>query len=299
MGLCGREGTSMALSIFPITPNFAAEIGDVDLSQSLAAPDLTGIRAAFEKYAVLVFPGQQLRDRNHLDFAAHFGPIETTVESDFAFRGERRTLPAELVDVSNIDAGGAVWSAGNRLRTMSLVANRLWHTDSSFKTPSGYASLLYAQSIAPIGGHTEFADLRAAYEDLPTSTKRQIDDLVAEHSLMYSRARIGFSDFTPAERTAFEPVRRRMVRTIGDAGRRTLYIASHVGRIVGMDDSAAAALVEQLLAHATQRQYVYAHRWRTGDLVMWDNRCTMHRGTEYDDLRWPRVMQRVTTSDVT
>jgi alpha-ketoglutarate-dependent 2,4-dichlorophenoxyacetate dioxygenase len=291
----------MALSVFPITPDFAAEVGDVDLSRSIAAADLADIRAAFTKYAVLVFPGQKLQNREHLDFAAHFGPIETTVESDFAMRGERRALPAELVDVSNTDARGAVWSADNRLRTMTLMANRLWHTDSSFKTPSGYASLLYAQSIAPIGGHTEFADLRAAYDDLPESTKAEIDGLIAEHSLLYSRARIGFSDFTAAERQAFEPVRRPMVRTIGESGRRTFYIASHIGRIVGMDEGSSAALIERLLSHATQRPYVYTHRWRVGDLVIWDNRCTMHRGTAYDDLRWPRVMQRATTttSDLT
>ena len=269
--------------------------------RSVAVADLADIRAAFTKYAVLVVPGQKLQHREHLDFAAHFGPIESTVESDFAMRGERRALPAELVDVSNTDARGAVWSADNRLRTMTLMANRLWHTDSSFKTPSGYASLLYAQSIAPIGGHTEFADLRAAYDDLPESTKAEIDGLIAEHSLLYSRARIGFSDFTAAERQAFEPVRRPIVRTIGESGRRTFYIASHIGRIVGMDEGSSAALIERLLRHATQRPYVYTHRWRVGDLVIWDNRCTMHRGTAYDDLRWPRVMQRATTttSDLT
>lgn len=288
----------MSLSIFPITPGFAAEVGDVDLSQPLTEADLTGIRNAFATYAVLVFPTQQLNDGEHLDFAAQFGPLETTVDLDFAGRPERRPLPPELSDISNIDADGTIWSADNRLRTMRMRGNQIWHTDSSFRTPSGYASLLFARSIAPIGGHTEFTDLRSAYDDLPESTKGEIYGLVAEHSMIYSRARIGFSDFTPEERKAFEPVLRPIVRTIPESGRRTLYIASHVGRIVGMDDESATALVERLLAHATQRQYVYTHRWRVGDLVIWDNRCTMHRGTMFDDLRWPRVMQRATTSDL-
>jgi alpha-ketoglutarate-dependent 2,4-dichlorophenoxyacetate dioxygenase len=289
----------MALSLFPITSDFAAEVGDVDLSRPLQPSDLADIRIAFAKYAVLVFPAQQLQAQEHLEFATHFGPLETTVEADFAIGEERRSLPRQIVDVSNTNARGEVWSLDSRLRTMTLLGNKLWHTDSSFKAPSGYASLLYAQSIAPIGGHTEFADLRAAYDELPELAKGQIDGMIAEHSLLYSRARIGFSAFTASEREAFDPVQWPIVRTIKESGRRTLYIASHIGRIVGMDDGAAAALVERLLAHATQRRHVYTHRWRVGDLVIWDNRCTMHRGTEYDDLRWPRVMQRATTSDVT
>jgi alpha-ketoglutarate-dependent 2,4-dichlorophenoxyacetate dioxygenase len=178
-----------------------------------------------------------------------------------------------------------------------MMGNRLWHTDCSFKAPSGYASILYARSIPPIGGHTEYADLRAAYDALPATTKARLRNLIAEHSLLNSRKRIGFTIFTDAERKTFAPVLRPLVRTIPESGRESLYLASHIGRIQGLPDDDAESLVQELIVHATQRQFVYTHRWRVGDLVMWDNRCTMHRGTEFDDLRWPRDMQRATTSD--
>jgi alpha-ketoglutarate-dependent 2,4-dichlorophenoxyacetate dioxygenase len=177
------------------------------------------------------------------------------------------------------------------------MGNRLWHTDSSFKAPSGYASLLYARSVAPIGGHTEFADLRAACDALPAEKRARLQGLVARHSLLYSRRRLGFTEFTPEEQAAFAPVRRPLVRRIPESGRESLYIASHIGAIEGMADGEAEALLAELIAHATQRQFVYTHRWRVGDLVMWDNRCTMHRGTDYEDTRWQRDLRRATTSD--
>ena len=182
-------------------------------------------------------------------------------------------------------------------RRIFQLGNRLWHTDSSFKAPSGYASLLYARSVAPIGGHTQFADLRAACDALPAALKARLQGLIAEHSLIYSRRKLGFTEFTPEEKIAFAPVLRPLLRRIPESGRESLYIASHIGRIGGMPDAQAEALLAELVAHATQRQFVYTHRWRVGDLVMWDNRCTMHRGTEYEDTRWRRDLQRATTSD--
>jgi len=157
--------------------------------------------------------------------------------------------------------------------------------------------MLYCRSVAPVGGHTEFADLRAAHDALDAATLEQIDRLIAEHSLLYSRARLGFTDFSETERIAFAPLARPLVRTLSDSGRRSLYLASHIGRIRGMDDSAAQALLARLSAHATERRFTYLHRWRVGDLVLWDNRCTMHRGTPFDDTRFARDMQRATTSD--
>ena len=157
--------------------------------------------------------------------------------------------------------------------------------------------MLYARSVAPIGGHTEFADMRAAWDALPAASRAKLRGLIAEHSLMYSRRRLGFTEFTPEEKNAFAPVHRPLLRRIPESGRDSLYIASHIGRIEGMPDEETEALVAELVAHATQRQFVYTHRWRVGDLVMWDNRCTMHRGTEYEDTRWPRDLQRATTSD--
>ena len=285
----------MPISIFPVTERFAAEIGDIDLSQPLDAETLQAVREAFATYAVVVFPAQQLTIEQHLAFASNFGPLETTVRLSMPKSGKMR-VREEIADIANLDASGNLWRKDSRARLFQM-GNRLWHTDSSFKAPSGYASMLYARSVAPIGGHTEFADLRAAYDALPAERKNVLNGLIAEHSLIYSRGKLGFTEFTPEEKVAFAPVLRPLVRRIPESGRETLYIASHIGRIRGMEDSEALKLVEGLVAHATQRQFVYTHRWRVGDLVMWDNRCTMHRGTEFEDTRWVREMLRATTSD--
>ena len=282
------------ISVYPVTPQFAAEIGEVDLSQPLGAETLDEVRAAFARYAVVIFPAQNLTGDQHLEFAALFGPLERSIQ--VALKGEKLRITERLADIANMDADGKVWKADSRLRQFQM-GNRLWHTDSSFKAPTAYTSMLYARSIPPIGGHTEFADLRAAYDALPAARKQQIAGLIAQHSIMFSRAKLGFTEFTDTERANFAPVRRPLIRTIPQSGRQSLYLASHVGHIEGMPDAEATALMQELTEFATQRQFVYTHRWRVGDLVMWDNRCTMHRGTEFDDTRWPRDMQRATTSD--
>ena len=284
----------MPISIFPVTPRFAAEVGDLDISQPLDEESLHAVRTAFATYAVLVFPAQTLSAQQHLAFAKNFGPLEVTVQR--ALRNEKLRLPKEFADIANMDADGKLWTRDARIRLFQM-GNRLWHTDSSFKAPSGYASLLYARSVAPIGGHTEYADLRAACDALPAALKARVQRMVAEHSLIYSRRKLGFTSFTPEEQEAFAPVRRPLLRRIPESDRVTLYIASHIGRIEGLSDGEAEALLAELIAHATQRQFIYTHRWRVGDLVMWDNRCTMHRGTEFEDTRWPRDLQRATTSD--
>jgi alpha-ketoglutarate-dependent 2,4-dichlorophenoxyacetate dioxygenase len=285
----------MATSVCPVTPGFVAEVGDVDLSQPVAVPDLLAIREAFARYAVLIFPNQHLSADQHLDFARLFGPLETTIA---IYRGEARLrLREEFADVSNLDHNNELWGEESRVRLFQL-GNRLWHTDSSFKRLPALASLLYARSIPPVGGHTEFADERAAYDALADDMKRRLSSLVAEHSIFNSRARLGFSNFNDEERRAMPPVPQAIVRTIPESGRKSLYLASHAGRILGMPDAEGRALIDQLVAHATQRQFVYTHRWRVHDLVMWDNRCTMHRGTEFDDLRWKRDVQRATVCDV-
>jgi len=285
----------MSLTVVPITESFAAEVGDIDLSQPVAPSDLRTIQDAFAKYAVLIFPDQHLSQDQHLEFAKHFGPLETTIgvyRKDAPLR-----LRKELADVSNLNHENEVWGKESRVRLFQL-GNRLWHTDSSFKRVPARASLLYARSIAPVGGHTEFADERAAYDALPENVKRRIETLVAEHSIFNSRARLGFTNFNEEERREMPPVPQVVVRTIPESGRKSLYLASHAGRIFGMAEAEGRALIDQLIAHATQRQFVYTHRWRVNDLVMWDNRCTLHRGTEFDDLRWKRDVQRATVCDV-
>lgn len=285
----------MAITVQPITPTFGAEVGDVVLGRPLAAADLADIRAAFTKFAVLVFPDQQFDDDSQLDFARNFGPLETTV---FKARKEHKLrLHENMADVGNLDAENRILAANDRQRLYNL-GNRLWHTDSSFKRLPAYCSMLHARSIPPLGGQTEFADMRAAYDALPEATRRRIAGLVAEHSIMHSRAKLGFGDFDESEREAFKPVPQVMERRLQDSGRMSLYIASHIGAIRGMADAEAKALLDELTAHATQRQFVYSHRWRVNDLVIWDDRCTMHRGMEFDDQRYVRDMRRATVSDV-
>ncbi len=285
----------MAITVCPLTPNFAAEIGDVDLSRTLEAADLSAIKEAFATYAVLIFPDQHLSQDQHLDFARTFGPLETTIA---LFRKDTKLrVRSEFADVSNLDSENKVWGEDSRRRMFEL-GNRLWHTDSSFKRLPALASLLYARSVPPVGGHTEFADGRSAYDALPEHMKRRLDGLVAEHSIFNSRARLGFTEFSDEERQNMPPVPQALVRTIPQNGRKSLYLASHAGRIFGLPEQEGRALIDDLVAHATQRQFVYMHRWRVHDLVIWDNRCTMHRGTRFDDLRWKRDMQRATVSDI-
>ena len=285
----------MAISVYPVTEDFAAEIGDLDLARPLDPADLAAVKAAFATYAVLIFPDQQLTQEQHLAFAALFGPLEMTIavhRQDAPLRVRK-----EFADVSNLNHKDKVWGKDSRTRQFQL-ANRLWHTDSSFKRLPALASLLYARAIAPAGGHTEFADERAAYDALPEAMKRRLVGLVAEHSIFNSRGRLGFTNFSEEERQGLPPVPQVLVRVIPESGRKSLYLASHAGRIFGMPDAEGRALIDELIEHATRRQFVYTHRWRVHDLVMWDDRCTMHRGTAFDDLRFRRDVQRATVSDV-
>ena len=285
----------MAIIVCPGTPGFVAEIGDVDLSVTLEPADLLAVKEAFTTYVVLIFPDQHLSQDQHLDFARNFGPLETTIA---LFRKDAKLrVRKEFADVSNLDPDNKVWGENSRRRMFEL-GNRLWHTDSSFKRVPARASLLYARSIPPIGGHTEFADERAAYDALPEETKRRLHGLVAEHSIFNSRARLGFTEFSDEEREGMPPVPQALVRVIPESGRKSLYLASHAVRILGMPEPEGRALVDGLIAHATQRQFVYTHRWRVHDLVIWNDRCTMHRGSEFDDLRFKRDMQRATASDI-
>jgi len=285
----------MALTIYPITDNFAAEVGDVDLSQPLDDITFEAIQQAFWRYAVLIFPGQTLSQPQHMAFASRFGPLEPGSASDRKDTAQR--IAPQLTDVSNLEVDQGLWGAQSRKRLFQM-SNRMWHTDASFRRTPAFASLLYARSIAPIGGHTEFADQRAGYDALPEATKAELNGRVAEHSIFNSRARIGFTDFNEEDRRNLPPVPQALVRTIPQSARKSLYVASHAGRVFGMEPADGRALIDRLLAHTTQRQFVYTHRWRLHDLVMWDNRCTLHRGTEFDDLRWQRDMQRATVSDV-
>jgi alpha-ketoglutarate-dependent 2,4-dichlorophenoxyacetate dioxygenase len=285
----------MSIVVYPVTPSFAAEVGGVDLSQPLNATDLAAIETAFWKYAVLIFPEQQLTPDQHLAFAQKFGPIENDRVLDQKVTPHR--LSTSFADISNLAPDGEIWAEDSRQR-MYKAGNKLWHTDSSFRYLPGLCSLLYARRIPPLGGHTEFADQRAAYDALPQAMQEKLHGRIAEHCIATSRRRSGFMQFNEEEAKRLPPVPQALVRTIPQNGRKSLYVASHAGRILGMPDDEGRALIDELIAHATQRQFVYTHRWRPNELVMWDNRCTLHRGTDYDDLHAIRDMQRATVCDI-
>ena len=285
----------MTITVSAYTPNFVAEIIDVDLSRPVSADDMSAIKQVFWKYGVLVFPDQKLSPQQHVDFAKNFGPIE--MDRVLAQENAAPRLGHAFADISNLNGEGRIWDKGSRQR-MYKEGNKLWHTDSSFKFKPGLCSLLYSMTVVPIGGHTEFADQRAAYDALPEELKQQLAGLIALHGIEHSRRRTGFADFEPEEARRLPPVPQLLVRTIPENERKSLYVASHIGAIKGMNAVDAEALFQKLLAHITQRQFVHVHRWRPNDLVMWDNRCTMHRGTDFDDMRFVRDMRRATVSDV-
>ena len=283
-------------TIQPIHTDFAAEVFDIDLSKKQSSEDINLVKEAFWKYAVLVFPDQKLSLDQHVEFATLFGPIEMNVNT-YQEEVKKHRFDYRVSDISNLDEEDNILAENSRKR-MSGLANRLWHTDSIFRHKPALASALYALTVVPIGGKTEFTDTRAAWYALPDITKNKIDKLIVEHSIFHSRAKIGFTNFTEKEKAALPPSRQVLVRDIPESHRKALYIASHAMRIIGMSDHEGVALLGELMAHATQPQFIYSHRWRVGDLVIWDNRCTMHRGTDYDEKRFKRDMRRATVSDI-
>ncbi|MGH7356724.1 MAG: TauD/TfdA dioxygenase family protein [Candidatus Rokuibacteriota bacterium] len=281
----------MSFETRQVGPCFAAEVEGVDLTRPLSLGEVAAIHAGMDQYAVLVFHDQKLDDAQQLAFTRSLGEIERAIGTSLRAPDEYR-LPTTFADVSNLDQHNQVFARDDRRRLFAL-GNRLWHSDSSFKVIPAKYSLLHARSIPSKGGNTEFADMRAAYEALDAETRAEAEDLVAEHSQLFSRQQLGFTDFTDEERERFKPVRQRLVRVHPSTGRKSLYLASHAGGIVGWPVPEARAFLRDLVEHATQRQFVYAHRWRVGDLVMWDNRRTMHRARPFPPNE-PRDVRRTT-----
>jgi alpha-ketoglutarate-dependent 2,4-dichlorophenoxyacetate dioxygenase len=247
-----------------------------------------------DSFAVLVLRGQPLEDEQQIAFSRLFGPLERSIGTIRKDRKQR--LRSDLADISNLDENNGVRAPGDRFR-MSMLANQLWHTDSSFKRVPGKISLLSAREVPPLGGETEFADLRASYEALDEATKTRIEGLVAEHSIFHSRSLIGYADFAEEELAALPPVPQTLVRVHPGSGRKSLYLASHASHIIGWPLEEGRALLDELIKFATQPRFVYRHQWRVGDLVVWDNRCTLHRGRPYNDLRDRRDLRRTTIED--
>jgi alpha-ketoglutarate-dependent 2,4-dichlorophenoxyacetate dioxygenase len=281
----------MPLRTRQIGPCFAAEADGLDLTRPLSADQVAAIHAAMDEHAVLVFHDQKLDDEAQLDFTGSLGEIEHAIGTSLRAPEEYR-LPTTFADVSNLDQDNRVFDRDDRRRLFG-IGNRLWHSDSSFKVVPAKYSLLHARSVPSRGGNTEFADMRAAYDALDAGTKAEIEELVCEHSQIFSRQQLGFTDFTEEERARMKPVRQRLVRVHPSTGRRSLYLSSHAGTIVGWPVPEARAFLRDLVEHATQRQFVYAHAWRVDDLVMWDNRRTMHRARPFP-AHEPRDMRRTT-----
>jgi len=281
----------MPFSIRQVGPCLAGEVDGIDLTKPLAAEDIAAIHAGMDRYAVLIFHDQKFTDEQQLAFTQSLGPIELAIGTSLRGAQDHR-LPTTFADVSNLDRDNKPFARDDR-RRLFAIGNRLWHSDSSFKVVPAKYSLLHARSIPSKGGNTEFADMRTAYTALDQETKDLIEPLICEHSQMFSRAKLGFTDFTPEERERFKPVRQRLVRVHPRTGRKSLYLSSHAGTILGWPDPEAKALLMDLTEAATQREFVYSHKWRVGDLVMWDNRCLVHYAI-HDHGDEPRLLHRIT-----
>lgn len=286
----------MSITVAPITPSFVAEISGIDLARPLHPADRDAIEEAINRFAVVVFRGQKLTDAQQIDFAAEFGPIHAPGQRARHTGIKHRLARPELADISNLDGDGKVLEVNAR-RRLDWLANRLWHTDASFRAVPGALSLLYAHVVPDEGGDTEFADLRAAYDALPHSMKQRLEGLVAIHSIFHSRGQLDVTTYSPEELANLPPVPQRVVRTHPGSHRKTLYLAAHASHIEGMPVPDGRLLLMDLMEHATQKPFCHSHKWREGDLVIWDNRCTMHRARPFDTTK-VRDLRRVTTRDV-
>lgn len=279
------------LNVTPLTPHIGGRVDGVDLRGALSPSMVRSIEGAMDHFAVLVFSSQMFDDEQQFAFGLQFGKIEdvpTAVDQE-----RRRLANKQINDVTNIGVDGNILPANDRRRMYNL-GNRLWHSDSSFKHIPAKYSMLHARVIPPEGGETEFADMRAAWDAMPPKMKEKSRDLICEHSVIFSRHQLGFGEFTETEKARCTPVRQRLVRQHESSGRTSLFLSSHIGRIEGWPTPEALAFIRELTEFATQLQFVYSHTWTVGDLVIWDNRATMHRVRSYEDQTYPRELRRVT-----
>ncbi len=288
----------MELTVRQLHPLFAGEVSGIDAGGPIDPATLAALNTAIDRYAVLVLRGQDLDDKRQMTFARNFGELE--LPRSGAAKVKRRLRP-EIADISNLDDEGNDVRGRDDPRRFDQLGNRLWHTDGSFRRVPAALSMLYAHRVpgsSPRGnGETEFADMRAAYDALSEQQKADIADLVALHDIAWSRGQLGFSELLFGEKQVLPPVPQRVVRMHPGSGRKVLYVAAHAAEIVGWPVPEGRLLLRELIEHATQREFVYRHDWRQGDLVIWDNRATMHRGRGFDETR-VRDLRRVTTRDV-
>ena len=279
----------MAITVTRLTPCFAARIGGADITRSLDDETWSEIRAAFDEHSVLVFGGPGLDDEQQIAFSHRFGSLEVT-------RSMNPAAGTPFARQSNLDIEtGAVIPADDR-RMVYQLANMLWHSDSSFKPVPSLCSLLSARILPPEGGATEFASARCAYASLPEALKRRVESAIVVHDFSWSRDQVRPGFFTDRERAEYPPVRHPLVRVNPANGRKTLFLGAHASHIVGLPVEEGRALLKELLAHVTQPEFCYRHEWQEGELVVWDNRCVLHRATPFDTARYKRLMQRTTIS---
>ena len=282
----------MPIETTPLTPHIGGRLTGIDARRPLTPDEVAAIEAGMDRHAVLVLPAQPVDDAQQLAFTTNFGPFQDGANS--TERREELRLDPAFADVSNLDKEGRKLARDDR-RRMASLANRLWHSDASFRVVPARYSILSGRIVVTKGGNTEFADMRAAYDALDAATKREVENLVCEHSLIYSRGQLGFEAYRGEELARMKPVRHRLVRVHPVTGRKSLFLSSHIGTIVGWPRPEAMAFVRDLMEHATQPEFVYSHRWTQHDLVIWDNRTTMHRVRRFDDLGNVRDLRRTTT----
>jgi alpha-ketoglutarate-dependent 2,4-dichlorophenoxyacetate dioxygenase len=285
----------MALTFRRLHPHFTGEVSPVDLRRVHDPETLAAIRGGMDEYAVLVFRDQPFTDAEQIDFAQRlYGVLHTKLGSS-AIQKNRFGNEA-LGDISNLDENGEIMKSDSRRRMYGL-GNRLWHTDASFQDPPGRYSMLSAKVVPPVDADTEYADMRAAYDALPEQEKARLEGLRVHHSIAHSRQTLGF-EFSESEQDALKGAIHPLIRTIPRSKRRSLYVASHASRIIDWPVPEGRLLLRDLIEHATRPEFVYRHQWRVGDLVIWDNRATMHRARPFDDAKYRRELRRVTTLDV-
>ncbi|GGJ05557.1 TauD/TfdA dioxygenase family protein [Neoroseomonas lacus] len=284
------SATDIAIRVTPLHPLFGAEVAGVDLARPLPDAVFEDIRQAFNEHQVLVFRGQALDDESQIAFSRRFGPLEKTEP-----HAANNYTPSHVAVITNVDENGQIMQLTDK-RVILRTRNEQWHSDSSYKPVSAMASLLSGREVPPIEGDTEFATMRGAYEALPEARRRQIDDLIGIHQVETSMKSVDADMFKREAKRPLAPVQHPLVRRNPVNGRKSLFVGAHAGGIVGMPEEEARALLAELMAHCTQPQFVHTHHWRQGDLVMWDNRCTLHRATTFDKAKYRRTLHRTTVA---
>ena len=277
-------------------PDFVGFISDIDLKTSLSDLLIKEIDDAINKYAVLVFKDQNINNEDQVRFTQYFGEIEASGKTSNITKASDRRLPTELADVSNLDKDNNPFTINDPRRIFNL-GNRLWHTDSSFKSVPAKYSLLSGRNISKEGGNTEFGDMRAAYDNLDVKDKNKIEEMICEHSLIYSRQRLGFDmvkELSSEQIKNFDPVEQPLVRQNKLTNRKTIFLSSHIGKIKNWIRPDSMCFIDDLIEYATKDEFIYVHKWVQNDLIIWDNRQTMHRARAYDDLTEHRDMRRTT-----